>query len=670
MEPRHRDVVAGVITQVLGHIRSTASRQLGHDVTAVVLGRPVEFRGLVGSHNDQEAQGLLERAAREAGFTDVEFLCEPAAAALGYHRQSPRQHAALIIDIGGGTTDIAYAQVGGKTPQPVIHKVWGKGFGGTDVDIELSVSAAMPLFGKGHEHGLPLHAYRSAAQISDLSRQRDFVKQDVARVIEPFKSRLRRLKDKGTTVRLNRDIEQLKIDLSDNGYASQALDYIEPELQVAADSGVLENSARRFLDNFRALLERVRAELPEADPVIFMTGGMSRAPYVQACVREVFGRSKVEMGDASLGVVAGLAQFARAQSTDGLEASDDEPQPLVSDNPPLRLMHHGANDWLTEEEVLRRDQRIDAAVASIKALEKRFSVNLYSCQHEESLVPGMPPYMRSDNKHVYGEAWLDKRLDYIEKQVLGYLAKEVLKGIESRPRNDRDLKGSAWSIAKRLCIYRYTDYYYADEPYEFDCDVSGLHFSLHDLIYAVYDLLVNDHMTYKLWNDEALDKLNQYLHYEVYESKLFFEGALFTGVHGRPATMTEFLEGVDEAIAKLPVLNLHECCFPDDHPEQVLFSEYVSAQHMTNEQKTRLYQKYLEVYTGENDVEVPVTTLIESDVRVLLEAVEQAQVVQLGWFVPEGIPAEKAMDELLPVLDNQTLVRAQRRVRKVLDQHK
>lgn len=314
LEPRHQDVV---VAQVLAHIRTVAGEQLGTEVKAVMLGRPVEFRGVVGSTNDQAAQDLLERAAREAGFSDVEFLMEPSAAAFGYHRESVNSHAALIIDIGGGTTDIAYAQVGGDAHEPVIHKIWGRGRGGTDVDVELSVRTAMPLFGKGHEHGLPLHVYRSAAKVSDLSLQRDFANQSTARVIEPFKARLERLKEKGTTVRLNRDIEQLKIDLSDESIADVPLEYIDHDLSLHADRTDLESSAERFMAGFRDLLEKVRTELPETDPVVFLTGGMSRAPYVQTCVKEVFSQSDIVMGDASLGVVAGLAQFAAPPTNSG-----------------------------------------------------------------------------------------------------------------------------------------------------------------------------------------------------------------------------------------------------------------------------------------------------------------------------------------------------------------
>jgi hypothetical chaperone protein len=321
LEPRYLDVVTSVVAQILAHIRQAAEQQLGTEVRSVVLGRPVEFRGTGASADHLAPQRLLEQAAIDAGFTQVEFLEEPSAAALAYHVGEPVAHEALIIDVGGGTTDVAYATVGGNAAKPVIHKVWGKGIGGTDVDVELCMRVAMPLFGHGHEHGLPQYAYRSAAKVADLSRQQEFIKYCAMPVVEPFKTRLQILSKKGATVRLNRDVEQLKIELSDDTTAGLSLGFIEQGLAVHVEEAALTSSAQRFLDNLGQLLEQVRNDLPEANPVIFMTGGMSRAPYVQDCVRKYFGQSRIVPGDASLGVVTGLAQYAQP-----LEAEDPAQQ--------------------------------------------------------------------------------------------------------------------------------------------------------------------------------------------------------------------------------------------------------------------------------------------------------------------------------------------------------
>ena len=42
--------------------------------------RPVNFQSVGGEESNQQALGILERAAKRAGFKEVSFLCEPLAA--------------------------------------------------------------------------------------------------------------------------------------------------------------------------------------------------------------------------------------------------------------------------------------------------------------------------------------------------------------------------------------------------------------------------------------------------------------------------------------------------------------------------------------------------------------------------------------------------------------
>ncbi len=51
-----------------------------------------------------------------------------------------------------------------------------------------------------------------------------------------------------------------------------------------------------------------------------------------------------------------------------------------------------------------------------------------------------------------------------------------------------------------------------------------------------------------------------------------------------------------DAIAELPVRELTECTFPDDYPEQVRLSDYVSPQNMIAEQIEQFYQNYMKLY--------------------------------------------------------------------------
>ena len=281
-----RNTLLGIATHILGHIRSTASRQLGMQVRSAVLGRPVQFRSSMGEAGGLQAIEILTDAAHAAGFEAVEFLEEPAAAALGYHRESPRRRRTLVVDIGGGTTD---------------------------VDIELSMRRFMPLFGKGSTP-TPVHQFYEAAAVHDLQRQASFKRTAFAHVEAPFNARLTGLQAVGNTIRLNRAVERSKIHLSENAVASAQLDYIEPGLEATVDAAALDEAASRFLSSLGSLLGTVEGELERQPETIYLTGGMSRAPYVQRAVAERFPHAETVLGNASLGVVSGLAIAASAGS--------------------------------------------------------------------------------------------------------------------------------------------------------------------------------------------------------------------------------------------------------------------------------------------------------------------------------------------------------------------
>ena len=69
-------------------------------------------------------------------------------------------------------------------------------------------------------------------------------------------------------------------------------------------------AAERYLSVLAVLLEKARGEMAKGPEVILLTGGMSRAPYVQATVEAAFPGIAVTKGDPSLGVVTGLAVAA------------------------------------------------------------------------------------------------------------------------------------------------------------------------------------------------------------------------------------------------------------------------------------------------------------------------------------------------------------------------
>lgn len=309
--PGVAEVLSMIVADILRHMRVTASAQLGQDVTGAVLGRPVNFKSSMPDGNAQ-ACAMLERAARAAGFTGVRFMLEPEAAALDYHRSTPERRTVLVLDVGGGTTDVCLAQVGGgEAFEPLA--TWGTGVGGGEVDLWLNLLKFMPHFGRGQVR-VSGACFSEAAMVSDVVRQATFRGYDFSALAEPFRSRLQLLQADGATVRVARSVERLKIHLSGNASGSQSLDYVEPGLEVHAQRADLTRAADYFLVHTGALLDEVAKELDHVPAWVVLTGGASAAPYVEAEVLRRFPHAAIARSDPSLGVVSGLAWAAAEQA--------------------------------------------------------------------------------------------------------------------------------------------------------------------------------------------------------------------------------------------------------------------------------------------------------------------------------------------------------------------
>lgn len=308
LHPRARQTITGIATHILEHIRLTASRQLDAPVRTATLGRPVQFRSSIGAAGNDQALEILHTAAIAAGFDSVDFLEEPAAAAMHYHAGSADEHDALVVDIGGGTTDIAHARVGGAQA-PTIHRAWGIARGGTDIDLALSLSGYMPLFGRGISR-VPAHHYVEAAMVQDMPRQREFRQHSYRDVDAPWGKRLQALQDTGNTARLYREVERCKIALSSASTHHSVLDFIERDLALHTSAEQLGAAAAGYVGELTQLLAQVRQDIGRDPAAVFLTGGMSRAGYLQQAVAAAFPQARLVRGNPSFGVVHGLAWAA------------------------------------------------------------------------------------------------------------------------------------------------------------------------------------------------------------------------------------------------------------------------------------------------------------------------------------------------------------------------
>lgn len=138
------------------HIRQQAQAQLPEAITQAVIGRPINFQGLGGDEANAQAQGILERAAKRAGFKDVVFQYEPVAAGLDYEATLQEEKRVLVVDIGGGTTDCSLLLMGPQWRSRLDREASllghsGCRIGGNDLDIALAFKNLMPLLGMGGE---------------------------------------------------------------------------------------------------------------------------------------------------------------------------------------------------------------------------------------------------------------------------------------------------------------------------------------------------------------------------------------------------------------------------------------------------------------------------------------------------------------------------------------
>lgn len=102
-----RDGVISYYTLAQEMIRRLIKRSLRR-----VPGRPRIMMCVPSGITDVEQRAVVE-AAREVGARDIYIIEEPVAAALGAGRDISKPRGTMVIDVGGGTTDIAVISLGG-----------------------------------------------------------------------------------------------------------------------------------------------------------------------------------------------------------------------------------------------------------------------------------------------------------------------------------------------------------------------------------------------------------------------------------------------------------------------------------------------------------------------------------------------------------------------------
>ena len=321
-----------LFTEVLGtfikHLKTQAENFSQQSIEHVVLGRPVFFI----DNNptaDKEAQNTLEQVAKEQGFKHIEFQYEPVAAALDYEQHISEEKLALIIDLGGGTSDFSVIRVSknghnkADRSQDILSSI-GIHIGGTDFDRLFSLAAAMPHLGHGSmmkdafgikEIEVPSPIFRDLAtwqKINSLytpetmhtvkSIQHTAYKKDLLQ-------RLLNLLERQEGHKLADEVEQAKINLTDTIETHLNMAFIEEHLTPTVARETLNNAIQQKTEQLvttcKQALTLANVTASQVDS-IFFTGGSTAIPTVRQAFLNLFPTAEIVDGNRFGSVGIGL----------------------------------------------------------------------------------------------------------------------------------------------------------------------------------------------------------------------------------------------------------------------------------------------------------------------------------------------------------------------------
>ena len=239
-----------VISEILYKIKCNAEQTCfrGQSVESVVLTHPVRFA--------EWQKEILVEAARLAGFTHVELMEEPVAAAKGYAASGVEVgNGILVYDFGGGTFDVAFVSID------------------EEGEYRVPVSPEGDLYCGGDDLDAALYHYWESEIKRELNR---FISSTPA-VDVGFLMRCRKHKE---SLSVRSSIDQYEI-LPPPGFVRYRLRFDRETFE-----SLIEECVGKTITRTRSLLEKVKSAGFTVDTVVLI-GGSSRLPLVTKLLKSV-----------------------------------------------------------------------------------------------------------------------------------------------------------------------------------------------------------------------------------------------------------------------------------------------------------------------------------------------------------------------------------------------
>ncbi|MBS0559391.1 MAG: Hsp70 family protein [Proteobacteria bacterium] len=301
---------------------------LGRDVAGarIVAGRPVRFAGEFA--DDAFGEERLRASFADSGFAAIDVALEPEAAGYRFARTLTAPATVLVGDFGGGTSDfsvIRFDPSGAARVSPLGYA--GIGIAGDTFDYRIIDAVVSPLLGKGDTYTVmgkrlpvPPEYFAGFARWHRLSLMRTprtlrEIGEVAAASAHPERLRaLIRLIEEELGYQLYQTVSAVKAELSRSEtavlrFAHAGID-IDRTIERQEFEAWIEDDLRQISATIDLALTRAGLRAEEIDRV-FLTGGTSFVPAVQALFAGRFGVEKVSGGGEFVSVAEGLALIGR-----------------------------------------------------------------------------------------------------------------------------------------------------------------------------------------------------------------------------------------------------------------------------------------------------------------------------------------------------------------------
>lgn len=319
-----------IVVLFLKELKRRCEAQSGLVFTHAMLGRPVYF--VDGNpERDALAQTTLGQAALEAGFTHIDYQLEPIAAALDFEQGLTQETTALVVDIGGGTSDFTVIRLhpergGFKDRSQDVLSTTGVHIGGTDFDRLLNLHAVMPSLGYKHlgKNARPV----PNSVFFDLSTWH-LIHQSYTRKAMHFAkelwsdyadlalhTRLMCVLQEQYGHRILAEVETAKISCSNSNQGSPiALDFLDAQLRCEIHAqGMAQALEQSIVQVLQCAQDCVlQSGLPSVQ-VVYLTGGSSAMRPLKLALGQAMPHATLVEGNRFGAVAAGLAYAGARKS--------------------------------------------------------------------------------------------------------------------------------------------------------------------------------------------------------------------------------------------------------------------------------------------------------------------------------------------------------------------